>query len=121
MTLQVTLTLSQRVAQNAQRIAQQTQRPVEAVLAEWLDQAANDLPIEALSDRDVLALCDLKWPEPKQAELSALLANNQARPLLPTEQSNLDLLMREYDEGMLRKAQALRVAVQRGLRPPLSR
>ena len=33
---------------------------------------------------------------------------------------SLHVLITSYQDGLLRKAQALRVAVQRGLRPPLT-
>jgi hypothetical protein len=38
---------------------------------------------------------------------------------LAVGQERLDALMGGYERGLLRKAQALRVAVQRGLREPL--
>ena len=36
------------------------------------------------------------------------------------ERARLDALMRSYRRGMVRKAQALKVAVERGLQPPLN-
>ncbi len=119
MTLQVTLTISNQVAQSAQRIARQTRRPLETVLAEWLDHAAGELPVESLSDDEVLALCDLQLSEAEQADLSALLADNREGQLDAAGRARLDRLMYEYDRRLLRKAQALREAVERGLREPL--
>ena len=43
----------------------------------------------------------------------------QAQKLSVPEQTELLALMQVYQEGLLRKAQALREAVRRGLRPPL--
>ncbi len=120
MTLQVTLKVSDRVMQTAQRIARQTQRPVESVLAEWLDQTAAELPVEALSDDEILGLCDLSLPESDQDKLSGLLADNREGQLDEAGQTELDRLMAEYDRRLLRKAQALREAVKRRLREPLA-
>jgi hypothetical protein len=52
-------------------------------------------------------------------ELSDLLIRNQEEQLIETERQRLDDLMRIYRVGLVRKAQALKVAVERGLRPPL--
>src|SRR4051812_26561231 len=54
-TAQVTLTLPRAVVRSAEQVAARTHRPVETVLAEWLDQAAAELPVEALEDADLLA------------------------------------------------------------------
>jgi hypothetical protein len=51
--------------------------------------------------------------------LSALLQKQQERALSAAEQTELVMLMQVYQEGVLRKAQALRETVQRGLRTPL--
>jgi hypothetical protein len=51
--------------------------------------------------------------------LSVLLQKQQERVLSAAEQTELLLLMQVYQEGVLRKAQALREAVRRGLRTPL--
>ncbi|MBI3763559.1 MAG: hypothetical protein HY260_17070 [Chloroflexi bacterium] len=120
MTVQVTVTVSDRVAQSAQRIAEQTRRSVESVLAEWLDRTAAELPVKDLSDSDVLTLCDQQLSEADQTELSTLLANNREGHLDTAGRARLDRLMREYDRRLLRKAEALREAVERGLREPLA-
>jgi hypothetical protein len=44
-------------------------RSVETVLAEWLDRAAAELPIEDLDDEEILALCELKMTLSDHAEL----------------------------------------------------
>ena len=118
MTLQVTLTVSNRVAENARRIAEQSRRPLETVLAEWLDRVAAELPVEAVSDLDVLALCELQLHPSDQSELSGLLADNREGKLKAEGKARLDQLMQEYDRRLLRKAQGLHEAVKRGLRKP---
>ena len=73
----------------------------------------------ALSDEEVLALTDLQLTPEQQATLSNLLAQNREETLDIDGRRQLDELMRLYEHGLLRKAQALRVAVQRGLCEPL--
>lgn len=55
----------------------------------------------------------------QEATLGDLLARNREGTLDAEGQRQLDELMRIYEHGLLRKSQALRVAVQRGLREPL--
>jgi hypothetical protein len=67
----------------------------------------------------VLALTELQLAGEQQAALDDLLAQNQESALGTEEQKQLDELMRLYEHGLLRKSQALRVAVQRELIEPL--
>jgi hypothetical protein len=57
-------------------------------------------------------------PEQDQ-RLSSLLDKQQAGTLIEIEGSELLALMQVYQESLLRKAQALNEAVQRGLLKPL--
>ena len=116
----VTLRVSEYVTQRATSLAAQTDRHMEDVLAEWLDWAAIVLPVEFLPDDKVLALCDLQMDAAEQAELSRLLFENREGTLDDWGRARLDELMQVYRRGLVRKARALKVAVQRGLRPPLS-
>lgn len=119
-TQQVILTLPRALVRAAERIAQRTQRPLETVLVEWIDRAAADSPLETLDDGDLLAVCDVRMSEPEQAELSSLLAENREGHLDEAGKALLDERMRRYDQLLLRKAQALREAVARGLREPMA-
>ena len=56
----------------------------------------------------------------QQEELSELLARNREGALTDAERDRLDGLMRVYRRGLVRKGQALKTAVARGLKPPLS-
>jgi hypothetical protein len=87
---------------------------------EWLARVAADIPVEELPDTEVLALRDLQMSDEEQAELSALLMRQREGALSDDERSRLEALMRSYRQGMVRKAWALKVAVDRGLQPPLS-
>ena len=73
-------------------------------------------PVDALPDDQVLALCDIQMDPVQQEELSELLARNREGELDPAHYDRLDQLMGVYRRGLVRKAQALKVAVERGLR-----
>jgi hypothetical protein len=115
----VTIDLPSDVAARAEAVAARTHRRVEEVLLEWLGNAATDLPVEMLSDAEVLALSDLQMDETDQSELGSLLAAQREGNLTDPERDRLTFLLDRYRKGMIRKAEALKVAVDRGLRPPL--
>jgi len=119
MSEQVTIHISEHVAQRAAQVASRNNRRIEDVLSEWLDQAATELPVDDLPDSEVLALTELRLTPEEQAELSDLLVYNREGTLDAEGRRRLDNLMRVYEQKLLRKAQALRVAVERGLREPL--
>jgi hypothetical protein len=77
------------------------------------------MPVDELPDEEVLALTELQLTPQQEGTLSELLTRNQEGMLDAEGRRELDELMRLYEHGLLRKAQALRVAVQRGLREPL--
>ena len=115
----VTLALSEPLAQTARFEATRTNRPVEDVLLEWLDRAAADVGIEVLPDDRVIALRDEQMGEAQQEELAGLLERQREGPLDQRERDRLDALLSDYRHGLLRKASALKVAVERGLQAPL--
>jgi hypothetical protein len=119
MSTQITLEVSDQVVRQAMHVAAQTQQRIEDVLAAWLEQMSTELPVEDLPDEEVSALTTLQLTPEQQATLSQLLAQNREEQLNAEERRQLDALMRLYEQALLRKAQPLRVAVQRGLREPL--
>ncbi len=119
MSLSVTLELPDVLARNAHQVAKQTEQRLEDVLLEWLKRGANDTPVELLSDEQLLATAALQLPLELQHELSDLLALNRESQLGPQQRIRLDELMQFYRRGLVRKAQAIKAAVARGLRPPL--
>jgi hypothetical protein len=119
MSEQVIIEVSDQVARHAAAVASQTHRRVEDVLAEWLESVVNEMPVDELPDAEVMALTEQQLSAEQQTALSELLARNQENELDAEGRRKLDELMRLYEHGLLRKAQALRVAVQRGLREPL--
>lgn len=116
----VTLELPQEVAHLARSVASRTQRPVEDVLVEWLDHMASDFPVEWLPDDEVVALCDLQMDDAEQEELDELLARQRERELAVGDHERLAQLLDIYRRGLVRKAHAFQVAVERGLRAPLN-
>jgi hypothetical protein len=67
----------------------------------------------------VLALANMQMPEARQEDLSDLLYDQGEGLLTEAGRLRLDELMEIYQDNMVRKAQALQVAVQLGLIPPL--
>lgn len=90
------------------------------MLDNQIDKAAADVPVKLLSDEGVLSLCDMEMTSADQEALSLLLAQNRENQLNEAERQQLDNLMAVYRRGLVRKAQAWKEAVARGLRTPLS-
>lgn len=120
MSATVTLELPDAVVRKARKLAEHTQRNVEDVLLEWLDRAAGEPSIDDLPDEQILALRDLQMSSEQQEELGELLARQREHALEGSERMRLDELMAVYRRGMVQKARALKVAVERGLQPPLT-
>ena len=120
MSVRVTLELPDEVAHRARDVAARSRLPFETVLADWVSRAAEEPPLESLADAEVLALADVMMTPEQQEELSSLLYKNQEGELQEGDRARFDELMGIYRRGLLRKAQALEVAVRRGLRPRLS-
>ncbi len=115
----VMLELPERIARSSKEIAARTQRRLEDVLVEWIDRAVTELPVEFLPDDQVLVLCDMQMERMQQRQLADLLARNREGRLADAERAHLDTLMQTYRRGLVRKAQAIKIAVERGLKPPL--
>jgi len=127
MNAQVTVDLPDDVLQRATRLAQLTSRKLSDVLVDALDLSlpalgqpeTNAEPLTKLSDKAILALTQLEMSADSDSRLSDLLYKQQAGLLLEAERMEMARLMQIYQEGLLRKAQALAEAVRRGLRPSL--
>lgn len=115
----VTLEVPEEVMLSARDVAKRTHRTLEDVLREWLDRSAMQVPVEQLSDDQVLRLAQMELDAQQQSRLSDLLAKNREETLSLAEQRHLDELMQLYRQGLRRKAEALKVAVDRKLIPPL--
>ena len=112
----VTLELSDSAYEQARNIARRTGKPIEDVLSEWVNRFADDVPVELLSDEQVLVLADAMLPEHQQDELDNLLTLKNAGNLTKAQQQRYDELMAVYRRGLVRKAHAMQAVVERGLR-----
>jgi hypothetical protein len=120
MTAKVTVELPEELIGQVQAVANHTHRSFDEVLADWVRVAGGEPVLELLSDYELLAVCDNQLAESDQEILSDLLERKQEGALDGVEQRRLEDLMRTYRANLVRKAQALKVAVNRGLRPQLS-
>jgi hypothetical protein len=116
----VTLELPEHVVRSARAVAARTHRRIEDVLVDWIDQVVAEVPVESLSDEEILALCDMQMAAKEQEEMSRLLAQSREGQLDDNDRTRLDTLMQMYRRGLVRKAQAWKVAVARGLRAMLT-
>ncbi|MEH2355331.1 hypothetical protein [Nostoc sp.] len=85
-----------------------------------IDRAITELAIESLPDEKVLALCDMQMETQQQEVFSDLLARHREGQLNYTEVRQLDELMQVYRRGLVSKARALKVAVERGFKSALN-
>ncbi len=125
MSTQLTLNLPDGLVQRAQVVAKRVGRTVNDLLAEsielslkpWSNSPSSEL--DQCSDDEVLQACDLQLSVTDDERLSQLLQQQQSVPMTPAEHSELGSLMQAYQEGLVRKAEALSEAVRRGLRGPV--
>jgi hypothetical protein len=123
----ITLALRDEVFQQAEQLAQVTSCKVAELLADAIELSlapitvpATNRPVAELTDAEVSALSILQLPPAQDRRLSRLLDRQQAGKLTAQERGELLALMQVYQQGLLRKAQALREAVRRGLREQLA-
>lgn len=119
MTVTLTVELRERTAQLVREIAARTGQATDAVLNDLIGRSLAEIPVDRLPDGEVLALADLMMDESDQEELADLLDDQRESALDAAGRIRLDQLMQIYRRGMVRKSEALKVAVQRRLRPPL--
>lgn len=128
MSIQLTVTLPDKIHQRAQYLAELTGRSLEEILGAMLELSLSpfvpqidlDQPVTALSDIDIIALTGLQMQPEQDRRLSQLLDQKKSAALSETEQAELERLMHVYEIGMVYKSQALAEAVQRGLRERLT-
>jgi hypothetical protein len=124
---QVVVDLPDDVYRRAERLAQLTKRKVGDVLADTIalslpslgSSSEDDRPAAELSDHALLKLTQLQLPPAQNKRLSKLLGKQQGMGLSEAERTELHTLMQLYQEGLLRKAEALVEAERRGLHVPL--
>jgi hypothetical protein len=111
--------LAEYLAQHARRKAMMAHGK-RAEITPSPEADAPEPSLATLTDEQVLALRDARFPADQQAELSDLLADQREEQLTPEGRARLDQLMGLYEQGLLTKARALQEAVARGLQPPLT-
>ena len=117
---QITLEISEKVLNNAvKQAARKNSRP-EEVLADLLEATVDENLIDELPDADVLALARLQISDGLQEIFSDLLDKNGEGLLTADEKRQLDELGELCEQKTLQKAEALNIAVERGLIAPLS-
>ena len=125
MSTQLTLDLPENLVARAQTIALRAGQSVNDLLAESIELSLKpwgtvvEGDIHQCGDEEVLTACDLELSTEDDRRLTELLQRQQAETLLVHEQAELASLMQVYQEGLVRKAEALREAVRRGLRGPV--
>jgi hypothetical protein len=120
MNQQITLTVSDNVWLYAKAVAAQKKQRVEEVLSDWLEKVSSEIDVEKLTDAEVLALTELQMSPSQQTLMDEFQEKNGEGALTNDERRQFNALMENYEDALLRKAQAFRVAVERGLIPPLS-
>ena len=120
MTERFTVELPDRTAQIIRAIAARTGRKEDAILSDLIDRSVSEIPVSALPDGELLAIADMMMNEQDQEELADLLDDQREGQLDPEKRIRLDELMQVYRRGMVRKSEALKIAIQRGLRLPLN-
>jgi len=116
----VTVEIPDDLAQRARALAAVRHLRLEEAVLDWISRAVAEPPIETLNDEQLLSLCDATLDAAQQEDLTDLLTRHREGQLTDAERSQLDQRMRTYRQGLILKAQALKEAVARGLRPPLT-
>jgi predicted transcriptional regulator len=96
----VTLEVPDELARRVRALATATHRRFEEVVVDWLRRAAEEPPVEALPDGELLALCDATLNADDQEALSRLLAGHREGLLTDPEKASLDALMDTYRRGL---------------------
>lgn len=128
MTMQeVTVRLADNIYQPAHRLAELTGNSLEDILGAMLELSVSpfvpqvdlEQPLSALPDDDLVALTQVQMQPDRDRRLSELLHQQQNHNPTEAEQIELQTLMRVYEIGMVYRAQALKEAVERGLKARL--
>jgi hypothetical protein len=129
----ITLTLPERIIEQAQQAAAALQRPVEEVLSDLLvavlptmqdvpdDMQAELIRMTWLESQELWRIAREQMSAAVQEQLQQLTHLQGQRPLTPDEQAQLDALRQDYGRRTLLKARAYVLLSLRGGEPLLSR
>ncbi len=133
MAIEITLTLPEKLIEDAQYFGQTTQRDTKLVLADtlkimwptWHTSSSSrpdldfGLSVTHFSNEEILTLANSKMELSQNERLGHLQAKGKIVGLTEIERYELLLLLQLYQIGQLHKAEALAESVKRGLREPL--
>ena len=126
MSTQITLNLPDETYQRVTEYAAYANRDLSEIIAAALvstlpsSDVIHQLQSTAkLTDREVLALTELRLEPEADRRLSELLDRQQAGKISDMERAELSSLMKTYEMSLMRQSRALAEAVSRGLMPPL--
>lgn len=111
----ITLSLRDDILRRVLEIASRSDLDPEQILEDWIARFADDLPVETLSDSEVLRLCEFEINIVQKQELRNLLYFHQDNALSHTQKARMDELLQSYRRGIIRQARAIQVASARGL------
>ena len=129
----ITLTLPERIMEQAQQAAAALQRPVDEVLSDLLvavlptmqdvpdDMQAVLIRMTWLESQELWRIAREQMSAAVQEQLQQLTHLQGQRPLTPDEQAQLDALRQDYGRMTLLKARAYALLSLRGGEPLLSR
>ena len=127
----ITLNLPEDVYNRALLLAQLIGRDLTDVLVEAISLSLSSTSpinesdrdraeqLKSLSDREIMAMSELQMESEQDLRLSQLLSKQQADTLSEAERPELWRVVQIYQTLLVKKAVALREAVERGLREPL--
>jgi hypothetical protein len=111
----ITLNLRDDILRRVFDIASRSDRDPEQILEDWIARYADDLPVEALPDDEVLRLCEFEINIIQKQELRKLLYIHHDNALSYTQKTHMDELLQSYRRSIIRQARAIQVASARGL------
>jgi hypothetical protein len=122
-----TITIPEALYNEARNIAEETERSVDEVIRTQLElslaQSRLNLPedeqeelkaLAHLSDDTLWTIAREQMPRQKQEQMQALMQNNSSGTISVEELSQLEYLVEQGQRLTLRKAEAMRLLMQRG-------
>ncbi len=119
--MNITVELPDNLYQNVSSLAERTNRKVDEIIADKLEDNFEVENIEFeqnvsnWSDEDVLALANSQMPSAQSERMSELLDREQAGNITNTEKSELNIYIKSLQFAALQKSFGLAEAVKREL------
>lgn len=119
--MEISVKLPDSLYQNVSQIARSKKKTVAEFVKNAVRKAVAEetesfeRPLADCSDKEVLAVANMKMPKDQADRQSELLYKNQADTLTPLERNELESMLLVYQYGNLRKSQGIAEAVLRGL------